>query len=80
MLVYVAENPTTYVIVHKVDRLARNRADDVEINLALKAAGVTAEGDLVGAGVHPCRGLSFETLVGLIGRLSHLEVPGQRAK
>jgi len=41
MLVYVAENPTTYVIVHKVDRLARNRADDVEINLALKAAGVT---------------------------------------
>jgi site-specific DNA recombinase len=41
MLVYVAANPTTYVIVHKIDRLARNRADDVEINLALKAAGVT---------------------------------------
>ena len=29
------------MIVHKVDRLARNRADDVEINLALKAAGAT---------------------------------------
>ena len=39
MLAYVKENPVAYVIVHKVDRLARNRADDVEINLALKAAG-----------------------------------------
>ena len=27
------------MIVHKVDRLARNRVDDVEITLALKAAG-----------------------------------------
>lgn len=41
MLAYVAENPTTYLIVHKIDRLARNRIDDVEINLALKNAGVT---------------------------------------
>ena len=41
MLAYVKENPVAYVIVHKVDRLARNRADDVEINLALKAAGAT---------------------------------------
>ena len=30
MLAYVAENPVKYVIVHKVDRLARNRADDVD--------------------------------------------------
>ncbi len=29
-----------YVIVHKVDRLARNRADDVAISLALRATGV----------------------------------------
>jgi site-specific DNA recombinase len=29
-----------YVIVHKVDRLARNRADDVAITIALKAAGI----------------------------------------
>ncbi len=29
-----------YVIVHKVDRLARNRIDDVTIGLALRAAGV----------------------------------------
>lgn len=28
-----------YVIVHKVDRLARNRADDVEIVMAIKKAG-----------------------------------------
>ena len=41
MLAYVKENAVAYVIVHKVDRLARNRADDVEINLALKAAGAT---------------------------------------
>jgi site-specific DNA recombinase len=40
MLAYVAEHPVKYAIVHKVDRLARNRADDVAINLALKQAGV----------------------------------------
>lgn len=41
MLAYVAENPVNLAVVHKVDRLARNRADDVEINLALTRAGVT---------------------------------------
>jgi site-specific DNA recombinase len=40
LLDYVAARPVKYVIVHKVDRLARNRADDVAINLALKQAGV----------------------------------------
>ena len=40
MLDYVSENNVDYVIVHKVDRLARNRADDVEINQALDKAGV----------------------------------------
>jgi site-specific DNA recombinase len=40
MLEYIREHHVDYVIVHKVDRLARNRADDVQINLALKAAGV----------------------------------------
>ena len=40
MLTYVKEHPVTYVIVHKVDRLARSRADDVSINLELTAAGV----------------------------------------
>jgi site-specific DNA recombinase len=40
LLEYVKANRVEYVIVHKVDRLARNRADDVEINLALQAAGV----------------------------------------
>lgn len=30
-----------YLIVHKVDRLARNRADDIAINLLLKKHGVT---------------------------------------
>lgn len=39
MLAFVKENEVNFVIVHKVDRLARNRVDDVEINLALKAAG-----------------------------------------
>ena len=38
-LQFVAEHRVKYVIVHKVDRLARNRADDVAINLALKQAG-----------------------------------------
>jgi site-specific DNA recombinase len=39
MLRYVRDNGIQYVIVHKVDRLARNRADDVQINLALQHAG-----------------------------------------
>ncbi|MGH4012985.1 MAG: recombinase family protein [Pseudonocardiaceae bacterium] len=41
MLRYLAENRVDYVIVHKVDRLARNRVDDVEISLAIKKAGAT---------------------------------------
>jgi site-specific DNA recombinase len=39
MLQFVQENPVKYVIVHKVDRLARSRVDDVAINLAIKQAG-----------------------------------------
>ncbi|WP_052466908.1 recombinase family protein [Mobilicoccus massiliensis] len=41
MIQYVTQHKTNYCIVHKVDRLARNRADDVTIHLALKDAGVT---------------------------------------
>jgi site-specific DNA recombinase len=39
MLRFIAEHPVKYVIVHKIDRLARNRADDVNINLAIRQAG-----------------------------------------
>jgi site-specific DNA recombinase len=39
LLQYVKAEAISYVIVHKVDRLARNRLDDVQINLAFKAAG-----------------------------------------
>ena len=39
MLTFVAAEQPDYVIVHKVDRLARNRVDDVEINVALTTAG-----------------------------------------
>ncbi len=41
LLRYVADESVDYLIVHKVDRLARNRVDDIEINLALQQAGVT---------------------------------------
>ena len=40
MIKYVKRHRVAYCIVHKVDRLARNRADDVTINLALQEAGV----------------------------------------
>lgn len=41
MIEYVKTHQVAYCIVHKVDRLARNRADDdVTIHLALKEAGV----------------------------------------
>ena len=35
MLAYLAEQPVDYLIVHKIDRLARNRLDDLTISLAL---------------------------------------------
>ncbi|MDR2973888.1 MAG: recombinase family protein [Propionibacteriaceae bacterium] len=41
MIEYVKTHQVSYCIVHKIDRLARNRADDVHIHLALKQAGVT---------------------------------------
>jgi len=41
LLAHVKSNHVDYVIVHKVDRLARNRADDVQITLAIKTAGAT---------------------------------------
>ncbi len=40
LLRYVRDNQVTHVIVHKIDRLARNRVDDVAIGVALKAAAV----------------------------------------
>ena len=40
MLEFVRVNPIAYCIVHKVDRLARNRVDDVAINVALQKAQV----------------------------------------
>ena len=40
MIQYVTKHKTNYCIVHKVDRLARNRADDVSIHLALQQCGV----------------------------------------
>jgi site-specific DNA recombinase len=39
MLAYINEHPVDYVIVHKVDRLARNRLDDAQIHLLIKKAG-----------------------------------------
>jgi site-specific DNA recombinase len=39
MLEFLESTSVTFVIVHKIDRLARNRLDDVMINLALKKAG-----------------------------------------
>ena len=41
MLAYVRDNRVDLTVVHKIDRLARSRADDVEISLALKTAGTT---------------------------------------
>ena len=41
MLSYLTTNRVTYVLVHKVDRLARNRSDDIEITMAIRATGAT---------------------------------------
>ena len=39
MLGYLADNRTDLVLVHKVDRLARNRVDDIQITMAIKKSG-----------------------------------------
>ena len=49
MLAFIAATRVTFCIVHKLDRLARNRADDVKIHEALINAGVTL---VSGNGVH----------------------------
>ena len=41
MLAFIAASRVQFCIVHKLDRLARNRADDVKIHEALINAGVT---------------------------------------
>lgn len=41
MIAFLTASPVTYCIVHKLDRLARNRADGVHIQQTLLAAGVT---------------------------------------
>ena len=40
MLEYLEDHDVDYVIVHKIDRLARNRADDVEIMKSLESSDV----------------------------------------
>lgn len=39
MLAYIREQQVDYVIVHKIDRLARSRADDIAITRAIHDAG-----------------------------------------
>ncbi|MFT4042909.1 MAG: recombinase family protein [Gordonia sp. (in: high G+C Gram-positive bacteria)] len=41
MLEYLGSNKVDYVFVHKLDRLARNRHDDVMITMAIKKSGAT---------------------------------------
>ncbi|TQO19698.1 DNA invertase Pin-like site-specific DNA recombinase [Rhodoglobus vestalii] len=41
LLAYVAEGGVNYVVVHKLDRLARDRADDVMILAKIQTAGAT---------------------------------------
>jgi site-specific DNA recombinase len=41
LLRFLLDGSIQYVIVHKVDRLARNRVDDVEINVAIRKTGAT---------------------------------------
>ncbi len=40
MLTYIKENDVDYVIIHKIDRLARNREDDVDIMRVLRERNV----------------------------------------
>ncbi len=39
MLAYLGDHPADYVIVHKLDRLARSRADDIALTQAIRDTG-----------------------------------------
>ncbi|MDR1186596.1 MAG: recombinase family protein [Bifidobacteriaceae bacterium] len=41
MMEFVAEHRPTYVVVHKIDRLARNRYDDATLTMQLQLCGTT---------------------------------------
>src|SRR6185295_14189891 len=41
LLQFIQDESVDYLIVHKIDRLARNRLDDLMISVALDQAGVT---------------------------------------
>lgn len=39
LLAYLMTNQVDFVFVHKIDRLARNRFDDIEITMAIRKSG-----------------------------------------
>ncbi len=39
MLEYIRDRPVEFVIIHKIDRLARNRGDDVTVTNQIVATG-----------------------------------------
>jgi len=61
--------PFETLLSDEITTAARERAEiiDREWREVAEDWSEAADGDLVGAGVHPCRGLSFETLVELMG-------------
>ena len=68
-----------YVIVHKVDRLARNRKDDVEIDLVIRAAGARLVSASENIDDTPHGKLIRNIMAGVHSRGPVMDVSGRRA-
>ncbi|MFT4109493.1 recombinase family protein [Propionicimonas sp.] len=54
MLAYIQDRPVDFVIVHKIDRLARNRADDAAITKTIQATGAYLVSTTEAISTTPC--------------------------
>ena len=79
LLAYVTEGGIDYVLVHKLDRLARDRADDVMILTKIQTAGAILVSATESIDETPAGMLMHNILAGMAGRVL-LPQPGQRSQ
>jgi DNA invertase Pin-like site-specific DNA recombinase len=95
LLAFIREQPIKYVIVHKVDRLARNRADNMAITLAIRQAraelvsvsenidetpsGLLLHGIMSSIAEFYSRNLATEVIKGSVQKAKNGGTPKQRA-
>lgn len=71
MLAYLKDHQVDYVIVHKLDRLARSRADDIEITQAVHEAGARLVSSTESIDSSPNGGLMHGIMASIAELYSH---------